>query len=337
MATSGSYDFSATADEIINAALEDIGVIAEGQTPSAAQTALCLKRLNFLVKQWQGTADMARGLKVWTRQRVTMFLALGQQSYLIGPASTDSRATTLYGRTTLSGTEAAGQTILSITSNTDAVTFPGTTVTMTNGDAIGIVLDDGTLYWSAISGTPSTTATITVALPSQASAGNYVYWYTAKAQRFPVLEYAALRNDQLVDMPMNVYTDVTQYEALTNKTRQGDPVALLPEPLRLSTRITLDAQPQDVTKQVRLTVFYPAEDYDAAANDIAFPQEWFAALEWELALRIVPAFGAAAQWTPAHQQLYTQATAIARQLNPENIVAYFEPDRMYTESGNPNG
>lgn len=325
MATSGSYNYSVTAAQVITAAFEDLGVINAGGTVASADSATALVRLNLLAKQWQGKADMAHGLKVHTRQRVTMFLASGQQQYTIGPAATDNNATTQYGRTTISAAEAAGQTVISITSNTDTTTAPGTTVTMTNGDYIGIQLDDGTLQWTTISGTPSTTATISVALTGAAAAGNYVYWYTAKAQRFPILEFATLRNSDLIDMALDILEDVQQYEALPNKTRSGDPMAVLCEPLRLNTRITLDSQPADVTKQLRLTVMYPSEDYDATTDDVAFPQEWFAALEWELAFRLHAAYGVT--WTPAMQQLYMQATSIARELNPDNVVAYFEPER----------
>ena len=323
MSTSGSYDYSVTAADIIQAALEDIGVVADGETVTASDSALCLKRLNFIAKQYQGKADGQPGLKVWTRQRIALFLAKGQQSYTIGPAATDAKATTLYGRTTISAAEAAGQTIISITSNTDTTTNPGTTVTMTAADNIGIVLDDGTIHWSAISGTPSTTATITVALPSAAAAGNYVYWFTSKPQRFPVLEYANLREDDGTDLPLYIYRDIGEYESNPDKTADADPLEVLVEPLRLNTRVTFQAQPVEVTKQVILTVLYPAEDYDSSANDIAFPQEWFAALEWELAFRISPAFSI--KWTDAMQANYMNAMGVARNINYENTSAYFQP------------
>jgi hypothetical protein len=323
MATSGSYDYSVTAADIIQAALEDIGVIADGASVNASDAALCLKRLNFIAKQFQGKADKASGLKVWTRKRLTLFLAKGRHTYQVGPASGDSPSTLLYGRTTVSADEALGQTTISITSNTDTTTNPGTTVTMTAADVIGIELDSGAIHWAAISGTPSTTATITVALPSAASAGNYIYWYTAKGQRFPVIEYAVLRDSNGTDTPLYIYRDVQEYEAIADKTADGSPTSILIEPQRITTQITFDSQPDDVTEQVVMTVLYPAEDYDSSANDIAFPQEWFAALEWELAFRIAPAF--TIKWTEAMQANYMQAMSIARDLNAENTSLYYQP------------
>ncbi len=325
MATSNSWDFSVTAAQIITSAAEDIGLVQPGvSVPTAHQTAM-LQRLNYLAKQWQGKADMAHGLKIHTRQRVTLFLAKNQQSYLVGPAASDNHATTQFGITTLTAAKAAGQTVMAITSNADTTNYPGTIYSMTNADNVAVVQSDGTLFWTTISANGSTSVTLNSGLAVNALNGAYVYWYTNKAQRFPVLEAAVLRNSSNVDLTMGIYRDVSQYENLPQKNQTGDPLDLLIEPLRLNTRVTSDFYPQDVTKQLRLTVLYPAEDYDVATNDIAFPQEWFAALEWELALRYAPACGRT--WTPEMQQNYTQATAIARELNPENTVRHFEPNR----------
>lgn len=325
MSTSGSYDYSVTASQIITAAFENLGVIAAGGTVATADSNTALQRLNFIAKQFQGTADGMQGMKVWTRQRVAMFLEKGQQTYLIGPASTDSKAATQYGRTTISSTEAAAQTVLSITSNTDTTNYPGTTVTMTNGDVIGIVLDTGAIHWSTISGTPSTTATIVDALPSQASAGNYVYWFTSKAQRFPVVESAVLRDQSKSDRPISVFRNVREYElGVASKYAAGSPTSILVEPLRLNTKITVDSQPTNVKEQLILTVLYPAEDYDSTSNDIAFPQEWYAALEWELTFRLCPAYGV--QWTPEMEKNHNNALSIARSMNPEVSDLYFQPN-----------
>ena len=325
MTTSGSYNYSVTAAQVIYAAAEDIGIVAGGATINSNDETSMLRRLNFIAKQWQGTSDMSQGLKIWSRKTVTVFLAKNQQTYLVGPAATDNHATTQYGRTTISAAEASGQTTISITSNTDTSTYPGTTVTMTDGDNIGIQLDDGTLQWTTISGTPSTTATIAAALTDSAAAGNYIYWYTTKAQRFVDIEFASLRNENIIDMPLNIYRNVKDYERIPQKGATGDPTALLVEPLTLNSRVTLNTYPQDVYKQLRLTVLYPEEDYDSTSNDIAFPQEWFAALEWELAFRSAPMMSR--PWTQEMQQNYTVALAMARNLNPAKSTDYFQPGR----------
>lgn len=321
--TSGSYNFSVTAAQIIAAAYEDLGAISPGGTVSSGDSSMALNRLNMIVKQWQGDIDMSPGMKVWARKRITLFLAKGQHQYLIGPS--DDKATTQYGRTTLSADEAAAQTILSITSNTDTTTYPGTTVTMTAGDNIGIQLDDGTIQWTTISGTPTTTATVSAALTGAAAAGNYVWWFTSKAQRFVEVESAVLRDANYNDTPLSVYTEVAQYEqGVSSKYADGTPTSLLIEPLLTNTRVTLNSQPTDVEQTIVITVQYPAEDYDATTDDIAFPQEYYLPLKWELQFQLHPSFGVT--WTAAMDKGYEKAMLFAKRLNPENSVLYFQPN-----------
>ena len=328
MATSGSWNYSLTAANLIVMSAEDLHVIQNGEAIDSDDQTTMLRALNVLAKQWQATADMAQGLKVWTRQRVTLALALGQQEYLVGPASGDSRASTQMGRTTISASEAAGQTVISITSNTDTTTYPGTTITMTASDIVGIQTDDSggdDIFWSTISGTPASTMTIAAALPAgrPAASGNYVWWFTSRAQRLPHIDTVLLRNSSRIDTPLAIFRNARDYnEGVGNKYSDGDPTAILIEPQLLNTRLTIDSQPTDVTKQLILIGYYPAEDYDATTDDIAFPQEWFAALEWELARRCAPKFHKT--WTQEMQMNWEQSTQIARQLNPENA-----PEQVY--------
>src|SRR3990167_18404 len=180
MATSGSWDYSLTAAGIIAAAMEDLGAIPPGGTVASADSVMALSRLNLIVKQYQGTADGAPGVKVHTRQRVTLFLAKGQQTYLVGPATTDARAATSYGRTTIDAAEAIGQTTLSVTDTTDTTTNPGTSVTMTASDFIGIEQDDGTIFWTTVSSiSAGVSVTVATGIDVAASVGNYVYWFTS--------------------------------------------------------------------------------------------------------------------------------------------------------------
>jgi hypothetical protein len=298
-------------------------VVVPGGTVATADATMARQRLNMIVKQLQGDSDFAPGMKVWTRQRITLFTSVGQQSYLVGPAATDSRASTQVGRTTISADEAAAQTVISITANSDVTSYPGTTITMTSGDIVGIQLNDGTLQWTTISGTPGITMTITNALTAASSAGKYVWWFTSKAQRFPYIEFAALRDSNFNDTPLDIYTQVQQYEAGVAKFADGDPTVILVEPLRLNTRITLNSQPTDATKQIFMTVLYPAEDYDSSADDIAFPQEYYRLLSWELAFNLAPSVG---RWTQTMQENLNDARMKARSLNPEKSVLYFAPN-----------
>ena len=321
MTTSASWNFSMTAAQVIQSAFEDLGVVVAGGTVQTADSTMALQRLNMIVKQLQSDSDFTPGLKVWTRQRITLFQALGQQTYLIGPASTDSRASTQVGRTTVSSAANAAATVISITANTDNTSYPGITITMTSGDFVGIQLNDGTIQWTTISGTPGITMTVNNALTAASSVGKFVWWFTSRAQRFPFIEFAALRDSNFNDTPLDIYTQVQQYEATVAKFADADPTVILVEPLRLNTRITLNSQPVNIEKQIFMTVLYPAEDYTSSANDIAFPQEYYRMLSWELAWAISPSKG---RWTQTMQDNLNDARLKARSLNPEKSILYFQ-------------
>ena len=274
MSSSGSWDFACTGTTLIQAVYEDLGAIAPGTTVASADSTLALDRLQKLIKQYQGRSDGSPGLKIHTRQRVNLFLAKGQQSYLIGPAATDARSTITYGRTTIDAAEAAAQTVISVTATSDTTTNPGSTSTATAADIIGIEQNDGTIFWTTVSSiSAGDTITIGTGIDVAAAVGNYVWWFTARAQRLPHIESAVLRDENFNDMPLEMYTDASQYDqGVSSKYADGTPTATLVEPLRIATRITLNSQSTNVTDTIVLTGFYPGEDVDAAANDIVFPQ-----------------------------------------------------------------
>lgn len=327
MSTSGSWNYSRSAGDIAQAAFEGLGVISPGVTISSAQQNFALTRLNMLVKQLQGDIDRVPGLKIWTRQRVALFLEYGQQEYLVGPASTDSRCATTWGHTTIDVAEAASQTIISVAATTDSTTNPRSSVTMTASDIIGIELDDGTMHWSTVSSiSAGDTVTIADATAGAAAAGNHVYWFTSRAQRFPLLESVLLRNaDNNTDQPLDVLRTAAEYDqGVPDKYSDGNPTCLLVEPLRLNTRILLDTQPNDMGYFLLMTALYPAEDYDSANDDIAFPQEYYLPLAWELGFIMAPSYGS--RWTTEMEANRATAWSRARNLNPEVSSLYFQPN-----------
>ncbi len=323
MSTSGSWNFSMTAADVIQTAYEDTGYVVPGGTVDTPSLTMALARLNQIVKQWQGRADHFPGLKVWTRQRLTLFPVAGQARYLIGPAATDDRATASPVVTLLTANKVANATSVTVSDTTG----------MTAGDQIGFVTSagNGAIGWTTISVVGSATS---LTLPSNtvaaANANSVVYTYTNKAQRFVDMEVVKLRDwsvpTQPIDIDVGVYTDVGQYEAVTQKLAPGDPISVLVEPQRLNTAVTCNFASVNMFKALRMTVIYPAEDYDSAtgADDIAYPQEWYAALSWELAFRLAPSLG---QWTQLMQDNRVNALNMAISLNPDNTSACFQPGK----------
>ncbi len=79
MATSNSTNFSMSRDDIIKRALRMLGVLAQGETPTADQVTEAAVALNGLVKAWQ-----ADGMPLWALKQTTITLLDGINTYEIG-------------------------------------------------------------------------------------------------------------------------------------------------------------------------------------------------------------------------------------------------------------
>lgn len=311
MATSGSYDYSVTASTVITEMLEQIGVLATNETLDSNDQASCLRTLNMMVKQWSANFDFAPGLKAFSRKVGYCFLQSGEGSYSLGPSG--DNASLSYIQTTLSTDEATSSTSLSLASTTG----------MSASDNIGIVLDDGSIHWTTISGTPGAPTTIATGLASAASAGNVVFTYTTKLIRPLYIE-----NCGLVDVdgnydPLNPMS-ADYYERIPLKTTDSTPSRYRYDNTLTNGTLYLDVEPSDVTNVLRLAFMAPAEDYDAVANDIAYPQEWYLPLALGLGKLSAPKFNSAL-WTPLHESNLTSALAIARGSYAETSDLYFQP------------
>src|ERR1019366_140563 len=162
MTTSGSTNFSLTRNQILTAALQDIRVLGEDESPSAAALASASIALNVVVKSFENQSR-----HVWKKSECTLFLQKGQASYTLG--STD-HCTESYVKTAITTAVSSGTTLV-VTSTTG----------MTALDNIGICLDSKSLFWTTIVSVNSSTGlTITSAIPSAVAAANVVYSYTTK-------------------------------------------------------------------------------------------------------------------------------------------------------------
>jgi hypothetical protein len=65
----------------------------------------------------------------------------------------------------------------------------------------------------------------------------------------------------------------------------------------------------------------PVQDFNAAADNPEYPQEWFDALCWGLSKRICPMFNA--PWTQEMELNYQETLRIAQESNPETTQIYF--------------
>lgn len=102
MAVSGSKNYSITRTDLIAGALRKIGEYDVGEAVPGDETDAAAMALELKVK-----ALIARGIDLWLRETVTLFLQPQTQTYSLG-SSGSAHATTSFVETTLSGDEASG-------------------------------------------------------------------------------------------------------------------------------------------------------------------------------------------------------------------------------------
>jgi hypothetical protein len=86
MATSGTYAFTVTRDDIINSALRLIKAQGERDIAVGARLNNCVQALNVMVKAW-----VMKGLPLWCVQDLPVPMVVGQAAYSIGPVTSNPR------------------------------------------------------------------------------------------------------------------------------------------------------------------------------------------------------------------------------------------------------
>jgi len=273
MAESGSKDYAVTRATIIEAALRKCGVYDQGGSVPGDETSAASMALNLMVKEF-----MARGIDLWLRDEITLFLQNDTQSYALGTA----HAALSYVETTLSSSLASSDTVVEVTSSTG----------MTAADNIGIKLTDNSIHWDTIATVDSgTQVTLTTGVLTAAASGKNVYAYTTKAGR-PARILSAFRrdtNDYDTEIEMIGEDD---YSLQSDKGASGPPVEAWYHPTL--TTGTLYVWPVDggsTYDKLILTAQYYPDDFDAAGNNPQFPIEWGNTLVWNLAAELASEYG----------------------------------------------
>jgi len=96
-----------------------------------------------------------------------------------------------------------------------------------------------------------------------------------------------------VDIPLRIET-LYDYNRLSNKSATGRPIQLSYLPQRTFGDIFIYPTPDATiasTNQIYIRFQSPYEDFDSAADEPDFPQEWFQALIYGLAYTLAPEYG----------------------------------------------
>lgn len=313
MALSGSDNFTNTRDDIINAALRKTGQLAEGETATAQQVNDAAKDLERMVKLAQ-----AAGLHLWKYEEMVLFLVADQQSYDLGTTTSENwvKKSDLVS-TTLSAAASSTDTAMTVTSITG----------ISDGDVVGVVVDDNTIHWTTVNGAPSgSTVTLTTGLDDDAASGNALYAYTNKATRPLQVTHGRAQVSTTSEIELTILAR-EDYFRLSNKAASGTVIQVYYNPRLTNGKLYVWPTAEDERVYLNLTTQISIQDFDAADNNPDFPAEWHEALVWNLAKRLIPEYGIVDQATITMITGLAQETwQLASEFDAEEADVIFAPD-----------
>jgi hypothetical protein len=285
MAVSGSTNFSQTRNDLILDALSLIGCNSVGRIPQAADITVCNNILNKMVKAWQ-----SKGLHLWTKEEGLLFLEPYIGQYDLG-SSAKFVLKDLSVTTCLASDSVLGETSLVVKS----------TEGMSIDDPIGIVQDDGYIYWTTISSIPDS-ITVNIpgpGLPLEISSNQLVYSYSQLASKpLRILDARTLtgidlgnEGTSLVETPLTLVSYQTYFNVGMTTVTSTLPNQGMYVPKDLNGRFYIWPRPLDASKRIQITYERLIDDLYSVNNNFDFPSEWLEPLTYQLAIRIASIFG----------------------------------------------
>lgn len=272
MTTSGSVDFTMTANELVTAAFKKLGIIAAEQSIQAHMQQDGIEALNLMLKSWQ-----AQSLHLWTNEEGVIFQDAGGTDYLLGPSGDEATTLDDFVGTTTTSALVATTTAIPVTSSTG----------MAASDKVGIELDDGIRQWTTIDTVDSSTQiTITTGLTGAAASENTVFTFTNLIDR-PLRVSSARRKTFGEDneIPTNEWSR-QEYFDQPNKESQGTLVNWYYSPLLTNGRFYAWQTASSVNDLARITFERPIEDIDISTETLDIPVEWLDTVIYNLSARL---------------------------------------------------
>lgn len=313
MTTAGVSNWNPSITQIITAAYQDIGAIAEDEVPTAGMYESALFKMNSFVK-----GLMATGIHVWTEEEAILFLQQGQYRYLLGGTTNDNCC------------DANGYVLAQLNSpaNQGATSVVlDSTLGISSGQFFGVVLDAGPVFWTTVNGVPvGNVVTLTAPLPGGASTQNFCFAYTTKIVRpLKVPRVRLLYYQGLTEIPMTVLSR-KEYENLPQKKNPGTPTQFFYTPQLVSGEFYVWPNAATSNWAARLTWYRPIMDLVNPANTMDFPQEWALCLEWNLAVLMAPTFDVPPQRFQMLQGMASTTLDVAVSWDREPEPIYFGMD-----------
>lgn len=335
-------DYSVTRNEIVSAALETLGAIEAGQTPSASELTSCNRILNMLMKHWQ-----ALGLNIYAVRETYLFLFNGVFKYdqldFNGTTGLDVDRKHIY--------VADYQRIAFAESSTTVLTvnesfLAGTPVASAVAtDVIGIPLEDGTMHWAEItavgtSGSFSKSYTFANHALSSATAPDttkdLIVAITYPGRPIKLVDAYLRHFYDESDVALEVLSN-TDWAELANK---NNPTATGVTQVYYNRKTTIGDFRTNATIDspyycIGMFVQVPLADLDTDTNTnnaYGIPQEYYLALVFNLAKALLPTYSPGvdtANYIRSQAKEYEQEVFA---FDTENVSIRFVPDmRNYGE------
>jgi len=273
MAVSGTNTFSQTRNDIINRALSILGVKTRGRALTSEEVNEASDALNLFVKGLK-----SEGVYLWKYAEGTLFLTVGQESYTIDGST--ANATESFAETTTSAAASSGATAIVVTNATG----------FTAGYYVGVMQDDGDIFWTTVASVAGTTINLTNALTDDVSSAATVYVYQTKITRPEAITSARRRDSSDYDTPLNELAR-SDYFNLSQKKVTGMPTQFYYDKQLSYGTFYLYQAPDDATNTIKFTFQKMFFDFTTGNDNPDFPIEWAETLAFGLASRLTYDYG----------------------------------------------
>ena len=318
MALSGSFDFTMTRDNAIQEALELLGVLGEGESPTADQLTSCSRTLNLMLKHWQNR-EVSQNLI----RKLYVFLDDEKRTYDLSTtvASSDHSAYNFYADT-VEADYADGATDLEVDTGTGAAT----------NDTVLVVSDENTLLDGLIDSGASTSLTVED-LDGDAEAGAQYFAYTTKAARPLDIIYANrcfnITNpgeDEVLDyirQPCAIQARA-DFISHSNPDSDGTVHSIWYDPQWPTAELHVWPEPQ-AGEFLELWAQFTIDDMDSASDNFALPSRWYLAVATNLAYWLMGKYGASADTRATIKEQARRTLQEAEEGDQEDYIK-IEPD-----------
>lgn len=265
--------------QIITDAYAEINAYSINDSIPSEDTLYAKRVLNRMIQGWQN-----QGYHLWLKKTGFLFLRKGQNTYRLSSTSVD-HATLDVGTnteprlTTLSADAVATDTSIVVTDSTF----------ISDGDYIGIVLNDNDSFWTTVTTKVGTTINLNDVLPSDANSGQNVYSYTTKMAN-PLNIYSANRNEGGRDIWMFPLA-YQEYFELPNKEQQSTPVNYMYDRQKDDGVIRLWQTPDRASLFIKLTLAERFDLFVVSSDKPDFPDNYNDALVLNLAYKLTGRIG----------------------------------------------